>query len=121
MKTLREVLENKVNGLYYGNRIILPFKVYFLKVIIEKDVITDFSKSSKGINIIEHDDFMELYFLDYKNLDDVISEYESIKMVVVEKGKDVFDFKNHVKLNIYIQEHHKITVEETDSDILFIE
>lgn len=121
MQSLKEIVTNKVSGLTYGNRLILPFKAHFLKVIIEKDVITDFSNSSCGISIIENENYTDLYFLEYKNLDDVISEFESIKMVVVEKGKDIFDFKNHVKLNIYLQDHHKISIEETDSDILFIE
>ena len=121
MKSLDEVLENKLNGLYYNNRLVLPFHVHFLKVIIEDEIITDFSPSSKGIYIREEADFTDVYFLEYKHLNDAVSKYEAIKMVVVEKGMDVFDFKNHKKLAIYLEEKHKIRIEKSEEDILFIE
>ncbi len=121
MKKLDEVLENKINGLYYNNRLILPFHVHFLKVIIENEIITDFSPSSKGIYIREETDFTDVYFLEYKHLKDVVSKYETIKMVVVEKEKNVFDFNNHIKLAVYLENKHVLRIEKTDEDILFIE
>ena len=121
MITLDEVIKNKVNGLCYGNRIILPFKAHFLKVIIENDIITDFSSSSKGIQLIEHKEFLDLYFLEYEQLSDVLSKYEAIKIVLVEEGKNIFDWNNHRKIALYLAEKHKVTIEETDADILFIE
>jgi hypothetical protein len=121
MKTLTEVLENKITGLYYNNRLILPFQVHFLKVIIEDDIITDFSPSSKGIFIREESDFTDVYFHEYKHLKDIVSKYEAIKMVVVEKGKNIFDYANHQKLAIYLDDKHIIKIEKTEDDILFIE
>lgn len=121
MYSLDEILKNKIPGLYYGNRIILPCKLHFLKVIVEKDVITDFSNSSRGIQVIENEQYTDVYFLEYKVLRDVISKYEAIKMVVVEKGNSIFNYENHKKLNLYFEDNHKLVIEETDSDILFIE
>ncbi len=121
MKTLDEVLENKIPGLFYNNRLVLPFQAHFLKVIIEDDIITDFSPSSKGIFIREESDFTDIYFLEYKHLNDAVSKYEAIKIVAVEKGKDVFDFKNHKKMAIYLGDKHQVRIEKTDEDILFIE
>lgn len=121
MKSIEEVLNKKISGLYYDNRLILPFKAYFFKVIIDKEIITDFSPSSKGINIEEEDDFTSLYFLEHKQLRDIVTHYESIKLVVVEKDKDIFDFANHKKLAVYLGEKHEARIEETDADILFIE
>jgi hypothetical protein len=121
MKTLDEILENKVAGLFYNNRLVLPFQAHFLKVIIEDDIITDFSPSSKGIFIREESDFTDIYFLEYKHLNDAVSKYEAIKIVAVEKGKDVFDFKNHKKIAIYLEDKHQVRIERTDEDILFIE
>lgn len=121
LNTLDEILKNKINGLHYGNRIVLPFSANFLKVIIESDIITDFSNSSKGINIVEHENFTDLYFLEYKNLADSISEYETVKIVLVEKNNNIFEQKNHRKINLYFQENHILKIEESDSDILFIE
>jgi len=121
MHTLDEVIKDKINGLHYGNRILLPFKAVLLKVIIESDIITDFSKSSKGIHVVKHQEFMELYFLEYKRLSEALSAFEAIKIVLVEEGKDVFDWKNHRKIALYLAEKHNVTIEETDADILFIE
>jgi len=121
MKTIEEVLKNNISGLYYHNRIILPFAAHFLKVIVNTDIITDFSLNSKGVFIREIEDFTDLYFLDYKDLNSSISKYEAIKMVIVEKGKDIFDFKNHIKLSLYLEKKHKLKIEECDHDILFLE
>ncbi len=121
MRTIDEVLKNKLNGLYYGNRVILPFSCYLLKVIIEDDIIMDFSPGSKSVYINEDKNFTEIYFKQFKNIKDVVSKFESIKLIAVEKDKDIFDFGNHIKLVIHIQDEHKLTIEKTDEDILFIE
>jgi hypothetical protein len=121
MATLEDALKKKLTGLYYNNRVILPFHVNFMKVICDTDIITDFSPSSKGIYIRETDDFTDVYFHDYKNLKEVVSKYEVIKMVVVEKGKDIYNFDNHKKIILHLKEKHTLTIEETEEDILFIE
>jgi hypothetical protein len=121
MNTIKEALDRKLNGLCYGNRVILPFEASFLKVIIEDDIITDFSASSKGIQVREDENYTDLYFLEIKDLKESISKYENIKMVVVEKGDDIFNFENHIKLALYIEEKHSVKIEKTDEDILFIE
>ena len=43
MKTINEVLNESSGGLYYGNRILLPFKAEILKIVIDSEIITDFS------------------------------------------------------------------------------
>jgi len=109
MNTIKEALDKKLNGLCYGNRVILPFKASFLKVIIEDDIITDFSTSSKGIQVREDENYTDLYFLEIKDLKESISKYENIKI------------ENHKKLALYIEEKHNVKIEKTDDDILFIE
>jgi hypothetical protein len=121
MKTINEVIQNKISGLRYGNRIILPFHAQFLKVIINDDIITDFSPSNKGIHIVETTDRTDIYFLEHKHLKDTISKYEAIKMVVVEKDKEIFNLDNHLKLALYLEKEHHVKIEKTDADILFIE
>lgn len=121
MSTINETIDKKINGLLYGNRLILPFKCHFLKVIFDDSIITDFSPSAKGIFVREKEDFTDVYFYDYKNLRDAISKYEAIKMVVVEKGKNVFNHENHMKLAVYLEDKHIARIEKTDEDILFIE
>lgn len=119
--TIKEALDKKTEGLHYGNRVLLPFHCYFLKVICEKDIITDFSPSAKGIFIEENPGFTSLYFYDYPTLKEKLSKYESVKMVVVEKEDDVFDSGKHIKLALYLREKHKVEIETTDDEILFLE
>ena len=121
MKRIVDVIATKQHGLYFGNRVLLPFHGYLLKIVIDDHILMDFSPSSKEIHVHETEAFMEIYFKDYKNLHDIISKYESIKIVVVEKDKDVFNFENHLKLALRIGENHSLTIEKTDEDILFIE
>ncbi|HKI77030.1 MAG TPA: hypothetical protein VKA26_00660 [Ignavibacteriaceae bacterium] len=121
MNTIENALNKNLNGLCYGNRIILPFNCTFLKVIIEDDIITDFSPASKGIYVREKDDFTELYFLEINNVKETVSKYENIKLVAVEKGDNLFDLKNHKKIALYIEEKHNVKIEKTEDDILFIE
>lgn len=120
-KTLDEVVKNNLFGLYYGNRVILPFDGIILKIILDKDVLLDFSPSSETVFIGETADYMEIYFKGIDRLSDVISKYECIKLVIVEKGKDIFDFSNHRKLALHLEEKHKLRIEEINDDILFIE
>lgn len=121
MNTIKDALDKKINGLCYGNRIMLPFGASFLKIIIEDDIITDFSPSSKGIYVREDEEYTDLYFLEIKDLKETVSKYENIKMVLCEKNESVFDVKNHKKIALYLEEKHNVKIEKTDEDILFIE
>lgn len=115
------MFEKNLEGLHYGNRLILPFHCIFLKVVINREIITDFSSTSKFINIVEGNNYTDLYFREYENIKETLSEFELIKMVIVEKNKDIFDFKNHIKLAVHLEDKHKLRIEKTDDDILFIE
>ena len=101
MKSLSQVLKEKKSGLYFGNRVLLPFSCHIIKLNIENDLITDFSSCCKGVYVSENPDFMEIYFHDYKDLGEVITKFEAIKLIVVEKGKDVFDTKNHITIALH--------------------
>jgi len=121
MKTINEVLSKKLTGLYYGNRVLLPFSCHILKLNIERDLITDFSPCCKGVYIAETEDFMEIYFHDYKDLGESVGKYEKIKMIIVEKGKDVFEVKNHIPIALNPIANHVLEIEQLDDKIIFIE
>ena len=121
MKSLSQVLKEKKSGLYFGNRVLLPFSCHLIKLNIENDLITDFSPSHKGVYVSENDDFMEIYFHDYKDLGEVITKFEAIKMIVVEKGKDVFDTKNHITIALHPEENHRLRIEKLGENQIFIE
>jgi hypothetical protein len=121
MKTIQEVFRKKMTGLHYGNRVLLPFSCHVLKLNIERDLITDFSPCCKGVHISETDDFMEIYFHDYKDLGESIGKYEKIKMIVVERGKDVFDPQNRISIALHPGDNHILEIEQLGDNIIFIE
>ena len=121
MKSLDEVLNEKIHGIHYGCRVLLPFKADILKAVVEKNIIMDFSRSHKGAHYSIKDDFTEIYFHDYKSLTEKISEYEAIKLVIVEEGKDIFDFSHHRKIALRLDLDHKLIIEEIGDDLLLIE
>lgn len=121
MKTISDAIQNKLTGLYYGNRVLLPFSAYILKVIIDDEIIMDMSPSSKSIFVHDTEHFTEIYFKQYKNLNEVVSKYESIKLIAVDKEEDIFSPDNHFKLALRLGEKHNLIIEKTDEDILFIE
>ncbi len=121
MSTIKKALDEKKHGLHYANRLILPFKCEFLKIGIEDDVITDFSEHSKQVHVVEHEDFTDIYFKDYKNLKDDVSEYEVIKAICVEKGEDIFDFKNHITLSFNPINDHVVEISLLGPDQIFID
>jgi hypothetical protein len=116
-----ETLNSKKSGLWYANRLVVPFQCHFFKVIVDDDIITDFSSRSKDIEITEEGEFTNLYFKQYPELNKAVSKYEAIKIIAVNKGEDVFNFENHKKISLYIQEKHKVLIEANEDDILFIE
>jgi len=121
MKTINEVLKEKKSGLYFGNRVLLPFSCHIIKLNIENDLITDFSPSDKGVHVSENPDFMEIYFHDYKDLGESVSKYEAIKLIVVEKGKDIFNTKNHIALTLHPEDNNQLRIEKLGENQIFIE
>jgi len=121
MKSISEVLKEKKSGLYFSNRALLPFSCHIIKLNIENDLITDFSPSDKGVYVSENPDFMEIYFHDYKDLGESVSKYEAIKLIVVEKGKDIFNTKNHIALTLHPEENNQLRIEKLGENQIFIE
>lgn len=119
--SIDEIIKTNIEGLYFGNRLILPFKAHFLKVIINDKIITDFSPVASGVLVVEEDNFTNLYFNDYKFLIDEVTEFEVIKLLLVEKGKDIFKVENHKKIMVSLKEKNKAKIEAANKDILFID
>jgi len=121
MKTLNEVLNEKLDGLLYGNRVLLPFKAEILKIVIDTEIITDFSKQLHGAHVRVTELYTEIYFLDYKVLKDELSKYDVIKMVVVPQGEDIFNFANHIPIELRMKGKHNLSINKIGDDLIFFE
>jgi len=121
MISVSNALKQKLYGLHYKNRLILPFKAHFLKVIVNTEIITDFSPGSRGIYLKEDETFTDVYFYDYADLKSIVKKFDAIKLIVVEKDRNVFNFDNHMKLALYLEDKHYLKIEKVDEDILFVD
>lgn len=121
MSILSKLQDEKLKGLVYGNRIILPFECEILKIVIDTKILTDFSPDNREALCQSRHGFTDIYFLDYKDLPQQLSDYELIKIIVVERGKDLFDFNNHVRLGIRVVDTHITEIEKLPEDSLFVE
>ena len=117
-----DAVNQKKTGLYYGNRLILPIHANFLKIVIEKDVITDFSNNvDSGVLIEEKNGFTDIYFIEYKNLQYDVGVHKGIKILCVEKEDNIFDASTHKRLAVYLRDNHIAEIEELNQEILFID
>jgi len=121
MKTIEQVISENIHGLYYGPRVILPFAADILKAIIDDDIIVDFSHRSKIAYYQKQQNFTEIYFFEHEDILKDVSKYETIKLVIVEEGKNMFNFSNHKMISLNPVEHHKLEISSLDDDVLLIE
>jgi len=116
-----DVISKEKQGLHYGNRLILPCEVEILKIVFNNAIIMDFSSSKYGAEYNIKNGFTEIYFNEVKSVEDELSKFESIKMIVVDKNKSLFDLNNHRKIALHTLDNHILKITKLDDDVLFIE
>ncbi len=119
--TIYEAITVGKKGLWLGNRVLLPFHAHFLKIIIENEITTDFSNHSKTVEIEFYESFTSIYFLNYDDLAETISEFEPIKIIAVESHDDVFSINSHKKIALYLKKGHEVAIEFLPDDIIIFE
>jgi len=113
MKTLNEAIEQNLNGLHFGGRILLPFCVHIFNSVIVKKAIMEDGKDLEYIANFSYrinDDFTEVCFSDYEELYEHLSEEDCIKLLVAEKGKDVFNESNRVIIKLHLKDDNKVNI-----------
>lgn len=121
MSLLDKTINEKKHGMFYGSRVMVPFVADVLKAVIDDEIITDFSPVSEGAYYEKFDDYTEIYFFEHEDILTDVSKYETIKMIVVEEGEDLFDFETHRKISLNPKENHILEIEELSDDTVFIE
>ncbi len=113
MKTIKEVSERNLNGMHYGGRILLPFCVHVFKAVIVKKAIMEEGKDleyTANFTYRINEDFTEVCFGDYDDLYEHLSEDDAINLLVVEKGKDVFNVENHVRIALHLKDKNLVDI-----------
>ncbi len=113
MKTVQEVLEQKLTGMHYGGRILLPFCAHVFKAVIVKKAIMEEGKDLEYMANFTYrinDDFTEVCFGDYDDLYEHLSEDDAINLLIIEKGKDVFDDANHISINLHLKDKNSVDI-----------
>ena len=107
--TIADCLKKNKTGLTIGNRLILPFHCEFLTIrlglslsmYVAPEVYTDFSPREKDVIVQEKENFTDVYFLDHRELRKELGKHQgNILIHCVEKGADIFDPKNTLRLKL---------------------
>lgn len=115
MNTLNEVIEKKLNGMHYGGKILLPFCAHVFHALIVKKAIMEGGKDleyTANFSYKINEDFTEICFNNYDDLYEHLSEDDAINLLVVEKGKDVFNKANHRTIILHLKDEHIVEIVE---------
>ncbi len=103
-RTLAACLAENRIGFTVGRRLSLPFRVEPISILIGKqgstlagrDLITDFSPSSREVSFVERPDRIDLYFRHYASLQSELGHWKGTVVVTCcEAGDDLFDLTTH--------------------------
>ena len=124
MKTQKIIdkIHNGDKGFYIGNRMILPFKCQFIKLIVDNHIITEFV-GNPNIKVSQEEKNTSIYFRETGKLNNFEGSYECIKMIISGLSEDLCNREKHLKIICMINENHEVRLElaEDNKDILFIE
>lgn len=118
--SIKAALDGKMSGFHIGNRIILPFRCQFIKLIVSKHIYHEFS-GNKDIKISQDPKNTSVYFTTVGDLDNYIGTYKIIKAIVAEWDADLTDVSNHKKLIFEPNEEHILDIYLPNDDMIFIE
>ncbi len=118
-RTIKEALEQQLNGFYIGQRLILPFRCQIIKLITKDEIFTEFV-GGKDIKISQDPQNTSIYFRHMGRLQSFLGDYGLIKMVVAEWDADLTDPHTHIKIIVELQDNHVARIAQPDNDILFI-
>lgn len=118
--TIKEAIDQKINGYYIGNRLVLPFTAQIIKLIFDGEVYTELV-GSKEIQLNKDPHNTSIYFKKISDLSRYITSYKNIKMIVCDWEENICTAKKY-KLIADIEEQHVVLIKETDeNDPMFLE
>jgi len=126
---IREAIAEEKHGLVYGNKILLPFRVYLLGIWIGRDLsflhspdkYVDFLQNAKHIGYSEHESFTEIVFREHHELSKEFGKHKGhITLFCCEKGDDPFVLANHMYIRLHFRDDtNTVTLEISDEEIDF--
>ena len=118
--TIKYALGKNKKGFQIGNRLILPFKCQFIKVITDSDIITEFV-GNDDVQIHQGSKNTSIYFTERGKLRSMINSYKVVKIIICEDDDDLCIIDNHIKLVCEIKGQHEVDINLPSDDMLFIE
>lgn len=114
-----DIIDSEIRGYHTGNRMILPFKCNFIKIIADSHIMTEFKKN-KDITVSQEPKNTSLYFREVGRLKEFEDGYQYIKIILASLEDDLSNPDNHIRLVCKIEENHKVNFEIPGDDVLFI-
>ncbi len=119
-KKIKEAIGLKRNGFFIGHRLILPFRCQLIKIIVDREIITEMV-GGENIKIQQDPKNTSIYIRSIGNLSNYIDSYKVVKLIVCEWEDDLCDVENHIKLICEIEDNHKVSIHKPSDDMLFFE
>ena len=126
---IREALAKEKYGLVYGNKVLLPFKMYLLGIWIGYDMsflsspdkYVDFLPNSRHIGYGEHEAFTEIVFREYHDLSKEFGKHKGhVTLFCCEKGSDPFTPADRLYVRLHFRDDSNIVkLEISDEEIDF--
>ena len=114
-----DIVNSEVRGYHTGNRMILPFKCNFIKIIADSQIVTEFKKNN-DLTVSQEPKNTSLYFREVGRLKEFEGGYQYIKIILASLEDDLSNPDNHIKMICEIEENHKVNMKIPGDDVLFI-
>jgi hypothetical protein len=118
--TIKKALEEKRQGYFIGQRLVLPFKCQILKIIFDNEIFTELV-GGKHIKLNQDPQNTSIYITSHGKLSNYVNSYSFIKLIVCEMEDDICDISKHVKLICEILDNHHVNIHLPGDDMIFIE
>ena len=115
-----EIIASEKKAFHIGNRMILPFKVNIIKLVVDSHIFTEFV-GSEDVKISQDKNNTSIYFREVGRLSAFENTYKNIKIIMASEEADLTDRSQHIKCICHILENHEASLEIPGEDDLFIE
>ncbi len=115
-----EIIKSDKKAFHIGNRMILPFRVNIIKLVVDSHIFTEFV-GNEDVKISQDKQNTSIYFREVGRLSAFANTYKSIKIVMASEEADLSNPATHIKCIVHVLDNHQASLEVPGEDDLFIE